>query len=275
MYICVMSIRLTVENSFFNHKNHKPVSTQLIKFMNTQYHCHDFIEFFYVLDGKATHRLNDVETTIEQGDAFLLLPDDNHSFEDGDKSFLHRDIMLKIDFFKSICDKYSPTLFDDIMNRKYPLSINIEKNLETRIEKLAETFEMEVNKPTELLEMQIGYEIVGSVIFSSSKKSDNNKTVARLVKVLSSPDYFKYSINEILSLEDYGYCHEYICRLFKKKADMTMTAFFNTNKIEYALTLKQTGFYTVSQIREIVNIENESYFYKLLKKHTNKIKQQK
>lgn len=272
MYAFGMSIRLTVEDSFFNHRNHKPISTQLIKFTNTKYHCHEFIEFFYVIDGKATHCLNGVKSVIKQGDAFLLLTDDSHSFEDGDKSFLHRDIMLKIDFFKSICDKYSPTLFEEIMNRKYPLFCSIEKYMETRIERLAEIFEMEVNKPTDLLELQIGYEILGSIIFSDSKKSDNNNIVARLVKVLSSPDYFKYTINEILSLEKFGYSHEYICRLFKRKAGMTMTAFFNANKIEYALTLKQTGFYTISQIREIINIENESYFYKLLKKHTNNTK---
>lgn len=46
-----------------------------------------------------------------------------------------------------------------------------------------------------------------------------------------------------------------------------MTNFLNANKIEYALSLRQTYFYTVSEIREIVNIENESYFHKLLKKH--------
>ena len=33
-----------------------------------------------------------------------------------------------------------------------------------------------------------------------------------------------------------------------------MTSFFNTSKIEYALMLKQTGFYTISEIREIVHI---------------------
>lgn len=48
-----------------------------------------------------------------------------------------------------------------------------------------------------------------------------------------------------------------------------MTSFFNANKIEYAMTLKQTDFYSIGEIREIVHIDNESYFYKLLKKHAN------
>ena len=260
-----MSYRLKVTDSFYNTK---PLSTQLIKFGKTKYHCHDFIEFLYVIDGRAIQHLNGKKSSIQRGDAFLMLPDDNHSFEKGDEAFLHRDIMMKMEFFEALCSKYSPMLYEEILSRKYPSSFLMDNYLETRLEKLAENFEMHINKPTGLLEMQIGFEILGAILFSNDSKNENNNLVARLVKVLSSPDYFKYSVNEILEMENFGYCHEYICRLFKKKSGTTMTNFFNTNKIEYALTLKQTGFYTVSEIREIVHIENESYFYKLLKKHS-------
>lgn len=258
-----MSIKLSISDSFYNFK---PLSTQLIKFKNTKYHCHDFIEFFFVIDGTATHYLNGKKSLIKRGDAFLLMPDDSHSFEEGDSSFLHRDIMIKIDFFKSLCEQYSPNLFDDLKNKKYPLSISLERDLEARLEKLAENFEMNANNSTELLEKQIGYDIIGSILFANYDNTNNN-AVARLVKVLSSPDFFKYNINEILSFENFGYCHEHICRSFKKKTGTTMTSFFNKNKIEYAIILKQTGYYTMSEIRNIVNIENESYFYKLLKKY--------
>ena len=259
-----MSIKLSIGDSFHNFK---PISTQLIKFQNTKYHCHDFIEFFYVVDGKATHYLNEKRFTIKRGDAFLLLPDDSHSFEDGNELFLHRDIMIKTDFFKSICDQYSPTLFDEILSRKYPTHIEIDNYSEAGLEKLSENFEMSVINSTELLEKQIVYEIIGYFLFSKSYKN-NNSTIARLAKILSSPDYYKYTINEILALEKLGYCREHICRTFKKIIGITMTSFFNKNKIEYAIILKQTGFYTMAEIRKIINIENESYFYKLLKKNT-------
>lgn len=258
-----MSYKLTIEDSFYNYK---PISTQLIKYKNTKYHSHEFIEFYYVIDGKAVHYINGKRSIIERGCSFLLLPDDSHSFENADNAFLHRDIMIKIDFFKSICDQYSSHLFKKIMKREYPLSIIIDSASEVILEKLATTFEMKANESTDLLEKQICFEIIGLFIFYDN--STNNNVVARLIKVLSSPNNFKYDINDLLSFEDYGYCREYLCRLFKKQTGTTMTSFFNKNKIEYAMILKQTGYYTMTEIRSIVNIESESYFYKLLRKNT-------
>lgn len=261
-----MIFKLTVDEIF---RTNKPINTQLIKYMDTKYHSHEFIEFFYVIDGEATHLLNNKKNKINHGNAFLLLPSDVHSFIDGDASFIHRDIDFKIDFFKEICNRYSPALFDDILLKKYPLCFTLNSSIETKLEKLLETYEMNINNDTALLEKQIGFEIIGSIIFSDIYNMDknNNNMIARLVKVLSSPSFFKYSINEILEMENFGYCREHVCRLFKKKTGSTMSTFFNTSKIEYAIALKQTGFYTTEEIRNIINIDNESYYYKLLKKH--------
>lgn len=264
-----MEIKLSEKDIFFNSKS---ISTQLIKYMDTKYHYHDFFEFFYVVSGEAIHNLNGKRTKIEQGQAFLLLPEDHHSFEYGNKEFLHRDLLIKKNLFKSICDQYSPTLFDEILSRKYSLSFIPNNSNLISLEKLSENLEMALTKSNKLLEKQICYEIIGTIIFSGTNNIDqNNEKVARLVKVLSSPDFFKYDINDILQMENVGYCREYICRLFKKITGTTMTTFFNTNKIEYAITLKQTGFYSNNDIREIVNIPNESYFYKLLKKQNHKL----
>ena len=263
-----METKLTTKDNF---RQNKPVNTQLIKYQDTKYHSHEFVEFFYVIDGEASHILDDKKSRINRGYACLLLPNDCHTFEDGDKAFLHRDILIKIDYFKNVCNQYSDTLFDEIHSKKYQLCFKIDNNLETTLEKLTENLEMSIDNPAPLLEHQIVCEIIGAILFSGTLKiKQSNDVVARLIKVLSSPDFFKYDINDIIEKENFGYCREYICRLFKQKTGLTMTSFFNTNKIEYAITLKQTGFYTASNIREIVNLTNESYFYKLLKKHSIK-----
>lgn len=265
-----MSIRLCESEVFLGPKS---INTQLIKYQDTKYHSHEFIEFFYVVNGEAIHNLNGKKSRIKQGQAFLLLPDDNHSFEYGDKDFMHRDLLIKNDFFKKICNQYSPTLYKEILEKKYLLNFIPDKSNLASLEKLSENLEINLKQSSELLEKQICYDIIGSIIFSSTNNiNQNNEKIARLVKVLSSPQFFKYDLSEILNMENVGYCHEYICRLFKKKTGTTMTSFFNTNKIEYAITLKKTGFYTNSDIREIINISNESYFYKLLKKNNIKLK---
>lgn len=42
-------------------------------------HTHDFYEMFYVLEGKATHALNDRTKTLTAGDLILIYPEDRHS----------------------------------------------------------------------------------------------------------------------------------------------------------------------------------------------------
>lgn len=263
-----MSILLHDNETFYKTKN---VHTQLIKLTANLCHRHDFIEFFYVVSGSATHLFNGKKDIIKRGDAFLLVPGDEHCFENGTNSFIHRDILFRIDYFKSICDLYSPTLFNRIICKDIPLSFTIDSHSESKLDSLCENLEIRVRKPSDLLEKQIVFEVIGSLIFrdkEANKKS--NEVVNRLIKFLSSPEYYKYSISEILKKEKIDYCQEYVCRTFKKYTGMTMTSFFNLNKIEYAKTLKQSGFYSISEIREIINIDNESYFYKLVKKFKDK-----
>jgi AraC-like DNA-binding protein/quercetin dioxygenase-like cupin family protein len=45
----------------------------------TPLHTHDFYEMFYVLEGTATHTLNDQATILDAGDLVLIYPDDRHS----------------------------------------------------------------------------------------------------------------------------------------------------------------------------------------------------
>ena len=39
---------------------------------NNQYHCHEFIEIFYVVAGNAVHELNGKKQTVGVGDLFIL-----------------------------------------------------------------------------------------------------------------------------------------------------------------------------------------------------------
>ena len=43
-------------------------------------HTHDFIEFTYVLQGTCEHNFNGTISTIKPGEAFLLVPTDNHQY---------------------------------------------------------------------------------------------------------------------------------------------------------------------------------------------------
>lgn len=95
--------------------NNRTVYTHIIfKYEDPGTHCHDFIEFFYVLEGECLHLLNGKAGKIASGDACLLTPNDIHAFQKTGRTFLHRDILFQTDYFRSVCNMYSLTYMKNL-----------------------------------------------------------------------------------------------------------------------------------------------------------------
>ena len=78
----------------------RPIFTQIIEYENVWLHRHQFIEFFYVFEGSCSHILNGQRSQIRTGDAFFMTPNDVHRFTQASNDFfLHRDILISLDFF--------------------------------------------------------------------------------------------------------------------------------------------------------------------------------
>ena len=93
--------RLTIEQLFTDNKN---VHTKMIlSYEDPGLHSHEFIEFFYVLDGQCIHYLDGKEQIISCGDTFTLTPNNSHTFLAIEKTFMHRDIIIQPEYFKKIC----------------------------------------------------------------------------------------------------------------------------------------------------------------------------
>ena len=71
-------------------------------------HDHPFFEIFYIVDGSLRHTLNGVTETLTTGDVYFLNPEDAHLFlrEKGNTT-AHRDIVIRKEFFKNVCDLFS------------------------------------------------------------------------------------------------------------------------------------------------------------------------
>ena len=76
------------------------------------YHRHTFFEIFYILDGSATHIINETRERITAGDIVFLNLNDSHGFyRNAKENLVHRDIVIAPAEFKVACDFLSPTLF--------------------------------------------------------------------------------------------------------------------------------------------------------------------
>lgn len=228
-------------------------------------HDHDCIEFFYVIQGTAQHILNGTTFDIAVGDAFILTPGDKHWFTNQTDNFLHRDILINLDYFKRICNVYDPC-FSAVMTengtQRMTLSVDEIYSLEQSCRQLSESLSNSFHNRNECI-------IVTTILNTFLKQNANDAApgwLKKLVSHISTPAEFIHPIASIVSL--YPFSTSYICRVFKKHYGITISRFFNLKKIEYAKILLLTTDYTIEKICEILGFNSVSYFCKLFKKIT-------
>lgn len=252
------------ESSFFAPGRN--VYHQLLNWSASERHSHSFFEFTYVISGHSTHIYGDRQETLKPGDAYLVFGQFEHSFFQGDARFLHRDILIQNDFFHAACDFYSPHLYEKLTSAPLPFFAKIPDGDIARLERLCE--ENLYGKDAEeigIYEKTLVNEILSLLLFQEQSQPEG-QWLSRLITLLSAPEHMNEDLASILE-QDFYFSKEYMCRAFKKRTGMTMTDFFNRNRMKHAFSLMATGFYTNDQIREMVGIKNASYFYRLCRKY--------
>ena len=247
------------------------VTSHIIGYEENDFHSHDFIEFFYVLQGTCEHNYNGVKTQLQVGDAFLLVPCDKHQFVKTPNSnlFLHRDIIFTYDFFKGICNTYQENLYQDIIDKKYKLNFKITNEEITKIESMIPNLIINLSETRyELVTKVITKTIINWII---EKNISLNVTypnwLIQIINIMNSPYNANFSLNEFLKTIPYSY--SYICHKFKDYIGVTMTEYNNQQKIKYAYSLLKTTTLSIEEICNKIGFSNLSHFYNLFKKYYN------
>ncbi len=255
---------LNLENTVLNGA---PVFTQSARNEDVPLHAHTYIEFFYVFDGHGEEELNGEKRHLVRGDGCLLLLDDKHKFyETKNDVFFRRDILISTSFFKEACNFFSPSLYEDISNGKYSREITLSSEDISSIENYVPSLFLDPNSKEYLLAAKlITTSLINLVVSYNFKKASPNvpEWLSNLATRLSTYDNFKYELSELI--EDLAYTPDYIRRMFKKYFGMTMTDFFNQQKINYAYFLLKKTDVSIEEICENIGFDNISYFYKLFK----------
>lgn len=232
-------------------------------------HRHSFIEFFYVLEGSGSHILDGEIKTLTRGDAYLLHPNDVHGFpEAGVTLFRHSDIGIKTNYFKELCNCLSPDLFDEFCNGN---SLYFKLSSE-QIAKLEHYIPHLYSSPTDEKNMLSAKAITLTITLlllenRLVEKSDIPSWVLQLLTILNSHENFKTDISILTS--GFSYNADYMRRQFKKHMGMTMTDYFNRQKMDYAYKLLSTTNASIETICEMVGFNSISYFRDLFKRIFN------
>ncbi len=261
--VMVLGLKCTVQNE-------APVFTQSAKNERVPLHRHTYIEIFYVYDGVGVEEFNGERVQLKRGDARLLIPSDVHGFYKRDEGpFLRRDILISTSFFKGVCDFFSPSLFQDITSDKYNRKIRFSSEEIYSIESLAPSLFLNPNTKEYALAAKMLVTYLVNLLVSYNLKESSPAIPNWLNNIatrLSTSDNFKYDCSELI--KDIAFTPDYIRRSFKKAFHMTMTDYYNKQKINYANYLLQRTDYTIEEICDFVGYTNLSYFYKLFLKTT-------
>lgn len=259
----------TLSTDRFFTDNRNLYTHMILNYEDPGMHSHSFIEFFYVLNGKCDQDLNGKIATINCGDAFLLTPADKHKFINLGAPFIHRDIIFKLDYFKSVCAMYSPNLLDRFVNGILKRHITLTSKQINEIEMLVQSLDSENGPLFEILTCNICTYIINLYLESTLdlKMSNRPEWIEQLISLLSTPENFRTDQNVLISA--FPYSQAYICRTFKTLVGKTITDYFNEQKMRYAYSMLSTSSYSIEQICEMINFNNISYFYRLFKKHFN------
>ena len=251
------------------------VYTHVIGFEAAPYHNHDFIECFYVKSGACIHEINSQTEKLTFGDFYLLVPSDWHKFLRSEENgpFTHRDIIFSFDYFKSVCDTYSPELYSDIIGKKYKLNFNFSNEEIIKIENLISFINNKKSGNADkenalyaLATKTLCKEIINVIIEKNiTETSIYPKWINDFLFLMDEPSNLKKTLKELT--QNYYLSKSYMCRVFKQNLGMTMIEFFNKQKIQYAYYLLCSTDMNIEKICGEVGINNVQHFYPMFKKY--------
>lgn len=253
---------LTLKGLFSQNKN---IFSHKIGYEWIEEHNHSFIEFFYVQNGSASHYYNGETVELQRGNAYLLLPNDIHTFMETDSNFIHRDITIRTEYFIAACKQYRPDLYEDLVNKKAPVFFHLSNEFIEKIEKRCPFLSLPPDNPVyQETERYITTKIINLILERANRDTAAfPEWINALITELHNPQNFTIPLTSII--DKIPYSKEHIRRTFKQYVGLTLTDFFNDIKLSHAYNLLFNSSRSTASIMEEIGINNTSYFYTLFK----------
>lgn len=240
-----------------NFEKDRNLHTHLKAFEDVALHSHEFYEFLYVVKGSCIHVLNGKESEIKSGDFIFIPLGVSHTLKNSTYDFIHRDIIIKPNYFNKLVSQYKFFKTDKI----YQLNISVQ-DIDT-----SEYLCTYLKGDSDAEKIIVNYLLMLIYKSTTIHKKVEKSWLTTLIAILKSPNYFSKDINSIL--DTFGYTKEHIRREFKKYQGESITDYWNRQKMKYAYNQMKNTDITIGEICEKINFENETYFYRLFKKTFN------
>ncbi len=241
--------------------------TRIVIAKKVSHHYHTFFEFTFCTKGSYRNYINDERLDIEKGRLLLLRPQDRHYFEaDGTQTF--RDVYVRVDVMKSICDSINPALYTQIAST--PLLVDF--YLSDLSLQLLENKLNYLNEPTNKndLALEIRHRNVIMEILDLWQQNFNQKKpnipiwLSLLLTKIGTTENLNRTVDEFIASTHYS--HGYVCREFKKYMGKTIQSYLNEARFSYALSIL-AGEGSIAEVAETLGYSDTSNFIVAFKNH--------
>lgn len=231
-------------------------------------HTHDFAEMFWIVSGKGTHVLNGQAFPLKTGDVCFICPADYHQVNARSAGDL---VFYNIAFPWSVLCDLDTRYFSD-----RPHGLVWSQPFESRCLSLEHDDFFELNKYGETMLSAERRRLVLDrfllnvlSLFEGDDAPLPPETPDWLVSALQQFGYKEHlsrGSDGLVSL--CGRCPEHVSRSIKKHLGVTMSAYVNQVRMDYAAKMLESTTTAIIEIAMDCGFENVSYFHSLFKAHT-------
>jgi len=233
-------------------------------------HYHLFYEIFYILDGSIRHSVNGTERILYPGDmVFLNLTDIHCFYRESNTVCRHRDIVIRNDFFESVCDFIGADFKQAYMDNRLSKVISLSQEQMEQYEKTLSNAALSLDTNSVFKQANTRALCVSLLNCLITEEVQNNIEYypiwfKELLSRFHMNDYLQAGLDQIL--EPFHFSRSYMCRAFQHYMSCTMTDYLNDIRLQQAAYRLQYTDDTILSISCAVGISSISYFNTIFKK---------
>lgn len=249
--------------------------------MRTQMHSHEYLELFYVIEGKYRQKILGKEYVFQKGELCLIDKNCQHQeiLVDSSSTILFLGITVQIfdEIMKHLSNAGRITAFLNTAlleqkniqqylhfkpNSDSESPLKLENTFISLIEELS-SFDAASPFICQGLLLRI-FQILGTEYDFSLSKQARKKMNTILFEEIT--DFITENIADIsiqMLVSEFHFQKDYFNRLLKAQTGMTYTEYLQLLRLRHAEKMLLTTDYTIEQIAESIGYHNKGYFYKI------------
>lgn len=239
---------------------------------STPPHTHDFYEVFYVLDGTASHILNERKERLRAGDLVFIYPDDSHSI--AGKTFQLINIAFPADTWENFCNLAGleeTGLISTSSNSPPMHRIPSERRQECAalFGRVLSAYQSSVSSNTARLDLCRFWISVTEFLLPSEQKALDQierfpAWLSHACRAMHEEENLRAGLDRFVEISGVSQAH--LSRTLKACCGQTPTEFLNEERIERAAMLLATTPMEITDIALECGFNNLSNFYHLFRK---------